>query len=248
MNLTYGGKQVMHRIRVKLYPNYLPGGEGTFLTRTDSEAVLDIEQVCAALRERGGYQGDYDHLVYNTKRFFQETAYQLCDGYTVNTGYFSIYPNLGGTLKTPHEKPTPENNPLSFRIRPNKPMREMGETIEVYVDGEADDTAYIETFVDTEEHLVNTAYRPGNMFVIHGSKIKIDGDSPDIGLFLVPIDGSAEIKVTRISENTASKITGIMPDSAGKTVKLVIRTQYAGSNVFLKETRVITSSFTLEEH
>jgi len=44
----------------------------------------------------------------------------------------------GGILKTPHEKPTTEKNPLSFRIRPHKPMREMGETIEVFVDGEAD--------------------------------------------------------------------------------------------------------------
>ena len=43
MNLTYGTKQVMHRIRVKLYPNYLPGGEGTFLTRTDSEACLKVQ-------------------------------------------------------------------------------------------------------------------------------------------------------------------------------------------------------------
>ena len=42
MNLTYGTKQVMHRIRVKLYPNYLPGGVGTFLTRTDSEACLKV--------------------------------------------------------------------------------------------------------------------------------------------------------------------------------------------------------------
>ena len=246
MNLNYGEKQVMHRIRVKLYPNYLPGGEGTFLTRTDSEAVLDIEQVCAALRERGGYQGDYEHLVYNIKRFFQETAYQLCDGYTVNTDYFSIYPNLGGLLKSPHEKPTPKNNPLSFRLRPHKLMREMGETIEVYVDGEADDNAYIETFIDTEEHIVNEGYRPGNMFIIHGSKIKIDGSHPDIGLFLAPEGGSELIKVERISENTASKITGVMPSTSHSSNNLIIRTQYAGNHI-LKEPRVITSRFTLEE-
>jgi len=247
MNLTYGVKQVMHRIRVKLYPNYLPGGEGTFITRTDSEAVLDIEQVCAALRERGGYQGDYEHLVYNTKRFFQETAYQLCDGYTVNTGFFSIYPNLGGVLKTPHEKPTPENNPLSFRIRPHKPMRDMGETIEVYVDGEADDNAYIETFYDTESKTINTGYRPGNMFIITGSKIKIEGDNPDLGLFIAPEGSSELVKVERISENTASKITGIMPSTSHSMNKLIIRTQYAGNHI-LKEARVITSRFTLEEN
>ncbi len=31
-------KEVLHRIRVKLYPNYLPHVEGTYLARTVSEA------------------------------------------------------------------------------------------------------------------------------------------------------------------------------------------------------------------
>jgi len=63
MSLLYGVSQVMHRIKVKLYPNYLPGGDGTFLARTNSEAALSIPQICAALCERGGYKGDFDDLV-----------------------------------------------------------------------------------------------------------------------------------------------------------------------------------------
>jgi hypothetical protein len=31
MDLIYGVSQVLHRIKLKLYPNYLPGREGTFL-------------------------------------------------------------------------------------------------------------------------------------------------------------------------------------------------------------------------
>jgi hypothetical protein len=36
--------EVLHRLRVKLYPNYLPNVEGTYIARTDSEASLNIEQ------------------------------------------------------------------------------------------------------------------------------------------------------------------------------------------------------------
>jgi hypothetical protein len=39
--------EVLHRLRVKLYPNYLPNVEGAYIARTDSEASLNIEQVCA---------------------------------------------------------------------------------------------------------------------------------------------------------------------------------------------------------
>ena len=42
--------KVLHRIRARLYPNYLHGIDGAFLARTDDEASLSIEQVCAALK------------------------------------------------------------------------------------------------------------------------------------------------------------------------------------------------------
>ena len=115
----------MHRIRVKLYPNHLPEGKGTYFARTDSEATIDIDQVCAAMRERGGFKGDYRDLVDNIKRYNDEVAYQLCDGFTVTNGYFSVYPNLGGTFTTPKETPDPKKHPLSFRFRTHKLLRKL---------------------------------------------------------------------------------------------------------------------------
>ena len=248
MNLNYGVSQVMHRIRVKLYPNYLPKG-GSYIARTDNEASLTIEQVCAALCDRGGFKRDYDELVDFVKKFFDEAAYQLCDGFAINTGYFSIYPKLGGTFKTVHESPDPKKHPLSFHFRPLKKLRDLAEHIHVIVEGEANVSGYIDTFTDTDEHAENSIFVPGNMFVLTGHKIKIAGDDPDCGLYLVPVDDpSKAVKIWRISENGASKITGIMPSSQNMLSRLEIRTQFAGSGgIFLKTPRIISSSFTLEE-
>jgi hypothetical protein len=88
--------EVLHRIRVKLYPNYLPGIQGAYIARTSNEASLTVEQVCAALKNRGGFTGSYDDLVDHVRQYFDEAAYQLCDGFAVNTGYYSIHPNVGG--------------------------------------------------------------------------------------------------------------------------------------------------------
>jgi hypothetical protein len=38
---------MLHRIRVKLYPNYLPHVGGPYIARTDNEASLTMEEVCA---------------------------------------------------------------------------------------------------------------------------------------------------------------------------------------------------------
>jgi hypothetical protein len=82
--------EVLHRIRVKLYPNYLPKVEGAYIARTDSETSLTIEEVCAVLKNRGGFTGSYDDLVEHVRQFLDEAACQLCDGFAVNAGYGTV--------------------------------------------------------------------------------------------------------------------------------------------------------------
>jgi hypothetical protein len=97
--------EVLHQIRVKLYPSYLNTVQGEYIARTNSEATLTIEEICAALKNRGGYTGNYNDLVEHVKQFFDELAYQLCDGFTVNTGYFSIHHECGRHLRPRNRGP-----------------------------------------------------------------------------------------------------------------------------------------------
>ncbi|MDR1218258.1 MAG: hypothetical protein LBK73_01460 [Treponema sp.] len=93
--------EVLRRIRVKLYPNYLSTVEGAYIARTSNEASLSVEEVCAAIKNRGGFTGSYGDLVECVRQFFDEAAYQLCDGFAVNAGYFSITPTWAGPLTRP---------------------------------------------------------------------------------------------------------------------------------------------------
>ena len=63
MSVINNVNEKLHRIRVKLYPNYLPKVEGKYLARTNNEASLSIEDVCAALKNRGGFTGKYETLI-----------------------------------------------------------------------------------------------------------------------------------------------------------------------------------------
>ena len=241
--------EVLHRIRVKLYPNYLPGVEGNYIARTNNEATLTVEQVCAALKNRGGFTGKYEDLIYNLNQFEDEAAYQLCDGFGIRMKYYSILPNIGGTFNSASESHDSEKNPISFRFRTRNSLRKLIEHIVVEVEGIADTTGWIDEFIDTDENSTNTLYVAEDGFIIHGSKIKIAGDNPGVGLFFVPVDDpAAAVKVTRIIENTPTKIIGITPKTEHMINRIEIRTQYSGSGtVFLKTPRVIASSFTLEE-
>ena len=241
--------EVLHRIRIKLYPNYLPNVEGTYIARTDSEASLSIEQVCAALKNRGGFRGDYDDLVENVKQFFDEAAYQLCDGFSVNTGYYSVHPNVGGTFDTASEIHDHRKHPITFRFHTRPKLRRLAGHIAVDVEGIADPSGWVDEFIDTDENSVNALYVPGDQFVIHGHKIKVAGDDPGVGVYFVPVDDpSGAVKVTRIAENTPSRIIGIAPRTERQRNRIEIRTQFEGSSTkFLKTVRCITSGFVLEE-
>jgi len=240
---------VLHRIRVKLYPSYLPGTEGRFFAKTDNEAYLGIERICAALKNRGGFFGSYENLVENIKQFLFECAYQLCDGYGLNLLYYTIHPDISGTLESEKETYNPEKNPIKFKFRTRLPLRNLVKHIAVDITGLANGNAFIDEFIDRDEDSVNGFYTPGDMFCIIGNKIKLAGDDPGCGVYFVPVDDpSKAVKVTRIGENSASTITGIAPDTHYQFNKIEIRTQYSGSTTtFLKAPRSIVSDFVLEE-
>jgi len=239
---------VLHRIRVKLYPNYLPAAEGRYIAKTNNEAYLNIEQICGVMKNRGGFMGSYENLVENIKQFLEECAYQLCDGFALNLRYYSILPNIGGTFNSEKEAYDPKKNPISFRFRTRLPLQDLVKHITVDITGVADCNAFIDEFIDRDEDSVNGLYAPGDMFCINGNKIKLAGDDPSCGVFFVPVDDpSKAVKVTRIGENSASTVTGIAPDTQCQYNRIEIRTQYTGSAVtFLKAPRSIVSDFVLE--
>jgi hypothetical protein len=239
---------ILHRIKVKLYPNYLKKVKGAYFARTDNEASLTIDQVCVAMKNRGGFTGSYEDLVSNVRQFLEEAAYQICDGFAVNMKYFSVTPNIGGTFNSAGDEYSHVKNPVSFRFRTRKPLRDLAKHIAVDILGLAGNGAYIYDFYDSDEKSTNTLFVPGDAFRISGSKIKIEGDDPGCGLFFVPVEAPAEaVKVKRIVQNSPSTIIGIAPDTEYLHNRIEVRTQYAGSTKnFLKEPRVIASSFVLE--
>ena len=192
---------LLHRIRIKLYPNYLPNVEGSYIARTNNEKTLTIEDVCTAMKTRGGFTGSYETLLENVRQYYDEVAYQLCDGYAVTNGFYNVYPNIGGTFNSVSEVHDHKKHPVSFRFGTRSKLRKLIENIAVEVDGIADSSGYIDSFIDFEEESTNSLFLPGNQFAVHGHKIKIAGDDPGVGLYFVPVDDpSKAVKVTESVE------------------------------------------------
>jgi len=237
------------RIRVKLYPSYRPQTEGTYIARTNNEVSLTIEHICMALKDKGGFTGKYEELIDNVRQFFDEMAYQLCDGYTVNTDYFSIHPNIGGTFDSAKEVHNHKKHPISFHLRARSAMSRLTQHITVEVEGLAENAGWIDEFTDYNLNSVNGIFFVDNIFKISGHRIKIAGDDPTCGVYIVPVNNpSKAVKVTRIAENTPTMIIGRAVRTEHQFNKIEIRTQYTGSDTtLLKTPKTITSHFLIEE-
>ena len=238
---------IFHKIRVKLYPNNLPGLEGTYTARTDNEACLTIEQVCAALKVRGGFTGNYNDLVKHVHEFFEEATYQLCDGFAVNTGLFSIHLSIGGVFDSADEPYDPRKNPVEFRFRTCPALHRLAELVDIEIVGLADTSGYIDEVTDIETGSVNETVTSGGFFSISGQKTKVVGDDPSIGVYFVSSEDPAnEVKVARLGHNSSTKLNGIAPRLAGGLWKVAIKTQFNGSSSsILKKPRTMTSRFEL---
>jgi len=248
MHSTNQVKELFYKIKVLLHPTYLSGTEGSFHARTVNEASLSIDQVCAFLLNRGGFTGSYEDLLENVRLYMDEAVYLLCNGMAINTGYFTIYPNIGGTFDSARETHDPGKHPISFRFRTLAKLRRLIKEITVSVEGIAHTAGWIDRFEDIDEGADNSIYVPGDMVAIHGSKLKLAGDDPEVGVFFVPVGNPAQaVKATRIAENTSTKIICVAPKTNSLHNRIEIRTRYSGGTFLLKELRVITSDFILEE-
>jgi hypothetical protein len=238
--------EVLHRIRVKLHPSSLPVANGAYTARIISEAILGVEEICAALKLRGGFTGNYDDLVNYVRQFLDEMIYKLCDGFAVNTGYFSIHPSVGGFFENPNEEPDRKKHPIRFRFRIRERLRRVAEYIEIEVE-QADTAGLIDRFSDLETAAVNKTVTPGGLFTLTGYKIKICGNNPDCGLYFVSTaQPSLRVKASGVlASNTSTKLIGIVPALPDGEYSLEIKTQYTVGGIDLKEPRTVTGGFTL---
>ena len=232
----------MHKIRAKLYPNFLAGREGTFIARTQTDATLSVEKVCIAATTRGKAVNDYEVMVSSVNDYLDEALYQLADGYAVENKLCSIHPKLGGLFDKLGQALHPIKHKISFTFRTGSALRTVGEKIEVILEGLADTSGYIGRVEDMDSETVDQYLTPGGVVVIEGHKIKVEGDSPEVGVYFVSAADGSKAKVAKhFAENRDAKIIAVIPDTlpAG-TYRLEIVTQYTNGGHVLKEPRAIS--------
>jgi hypothetical protein len=139
-------------------------------------------------------------------------------------------------------------NHLIVKALPSMEIREGVKSVDVEVMGMARVPNMISSVIDVFTGQENVCLTRGGMAHINGSKIKIAGSSPDVGLKLVqqPDGNILDIPVTSIGVNDPSRISFVVPvDLSPGEYALTVVTQYSGGGKELKSPRILTQEYHL---
>jgi hypothetical protein len=230
-------RNVLHFIHASLHPNHFEHG-GKYVARTKTEKTLTVAQVCAQAVTRGGSDLNYNTMIDAVSAYFDEAFYQLADGFSVENDYFSLYPKIGGTFDHADSKVDRNRNLVDFTFRKRQALRDIINHITVEIDGVVESGAYIAEVQDVTSGTVDEKLTSNGVIIVLGSRIKISGDDPSCGLYLVDIAGGTVQKVLgNFIENNPSRLSVQIPVLSAGAYRVRVITQYSSGSTALKEPR-----------
>jgi nucleoid DNA-binding protein len=238
---------IFHRIKAILFPNLLTEDPDDFYAKVISERTLGISDICESAVTRGNAPTSAEAMKINVELFFKEMEYQLKDGYSINTGYFSAFPQIKGVFRNAKDKFDRMRHAIYFLFTQGEILRRGLDEIEVEITGTGETGIFISETVDVKTGSVNDRITPNRNLRIRGSKLKLAGDNPDVGVYFVNEATGEQIKVEadEIVDNKPSELVIVAPQLEAGLYLVQVSTQYAGSSTLLKEPRTVSFDKTL---
>ncbi|MDR2815416.1 MAG: DUF4469 domain-containing protein [Proteiniphilum sp.] len=237
---------ILHKIKAWLYLNLLTPDPEDYVIRPVSERTLSVTEICETAVSRGGADVSAPAMEHAVNLFHKEMGYQLCDGFSVNTGWYTAGPQVRGVANTPQEQYDKGKHTLLFEFHQGSLLRKELQNVDVEIIGVADTEAAIAQVTDVKTGSVNDLLTPNRNLKIAGYKIKIAGESAANGIYFVNRVTAERTKVdsSDIVTNNPSELIVMIPELTAGTYRVEVTTQYAVS-LLLKEPRTATFDKTL---
>ncbi|MDR1218031.1 MAG: DUF4469 domain-containing protein [Treponema sp.] len=181
---------------------------GAGLTRSDVASVLEAEK--------------------------QVVADIIAEGGAVNTELFNAFPSVSGVFDALDEAFDHAKHKVKINLHPGVVLRSAIASVKTKKIAAVVTGTVITSVTDLKTGSVNGSLTPGRDAKLSGSKLKIAGDKPEIGLYFVPAGGGAEAKVdpSDIVVNNPSEVIAVIPPLSAGAYRVRIITQYSsGKNL-----------------
>ena len=230
---------ILHRIKAYLYENFLTDDPNDYFAKVSSERSLDVKAICESAVSRGGADTTAAAMEHNVNLFFKEMGFLLCDGFSVNTGYFNAGIDINGVFNSPTETFNRNKHSLYFQFNQGGILRKESASVEVDILGLAESGTLIALVTDVKTGSVNDLITPNRNLKIKGAKLKLAGDNAAVGVYFVnrETNESTKVDASDVVTNSPSELIIVVPVLTAGTYTLEVRTQFSGGDL-LKEPRL----------
>lgn len=232
---------VLHKIKAYLYDNALTkDNPNDFIARVSSERSLSVSDICESAATRGGADIPAAAMEHAVNLWFKEMGYRLCDGFSINTGWFTASTHIKGVFDSPNETFNPEKHTVLFEFHQGAQLRKELESVDVQILGVADTALEIVQVADVKTGSVNDIITPDRNLRINGHKLKIAGTAEANGVYFINQDTQERTKVdaSDMVTNNPSELIIVIPALAEGAYKVEVTTQYSSN--LLKDPRTAT--------
>jgi hypothetical protein len=231
-------ESILHEVEVYLYENFLTPDLTDYSARVETTRSLGLRDVCESSVSRGGADIKAPAMFHAGELIFKEMAYLLCDGFSINFGYFSISLKIRGVFNSPTDTFDPKRHSLMFQMTPGIQLRSELSNIQIKMMGVKKNAAYIALVTDTFTGLEDGTVTKGEDILIQGTRIRVlpdDKSDPQVGIFFIGEDGSSTAVSRRLTQNDPSRVIARVPNILPGSYTLRIVTRYTSNKgVLLK--------------
>ncbi|MDR0643464.1 MAG: DUF4469 domain-containing protein [Treponema sp.] len=183
---------------------------GAGLTRSDVLSVLEAEK--------------------------QVICEMLAEGGAVTTDLFNAFPSIQGVFSGVEDTFDHKRHRVKIHLSAGIGLRGIEEQVKTKKSLPGQSGAYITSVTDVKTGSVNYLLTPGRNLRINGSKLKLVGEDPSVGVYFIAADGSSvKVDSTDIAENKPSEVIVVIPALGAGSYTLRLITQYSGSSTLVKK-------------
>ena len=235
---------ILHVVEIYLHENFLTPAPNDYIGLVETERTLGMREVCESAVLRGGADINASAMFHASGLMLKEMAYLLCDGFSVNFGYFSISLKIKGVFVNATDKFDPARHSLMFQITPGILLRRELPFVQTKMMGVKRDAIYIGLVTDTATGLEDGTITPNDDILIQGTRIRVapdDVSDADVGIFFIAADGTVTPVTRRLTQNDPSRVIARVPVLSPGSYTLRIVTKAAHSKNTLLKNAVTTN-------
>lgn len=239
---------IKQAVAVELYDLPLTERKGDYYGKVISPTTITEEDLVQLAVERR------TDLNASTLRAALEILNELAqekvlDGCNVSYGLSHYSTVANGVFVGEHDQWDPDRHSLGLRIDSIPALRTALQSVEVKVLGPATTGPVINTVTDHTSGTINQQMTPGGIVYLDGQRLKIAGNTPDVGVRLINIHTGDELLLApeTLFQNTPTRLGILLPtDIAAGEYRIKVGTVYSRTHR-LKKT-LATYTFPISVH